>query len=107
LVLAQTDEIAITPITQMLNSNGTAVRGLSYDGSRVVFESSLDYTGKNADLNPEIFVYDLNKRQFIQVTQTANITDPADATKILLNVRNTAPIISGDGTKSSLAPTPS
>jgi uncharacterized protein (TIGR03437 family) len=99
LALAQTDEIAITPITQQLNSNGTVPRGVSYDGTRIVFESSQDYTGQNADLNPEIFVYDVTRRQFIQVTDTQNITDATDPTIILLNVRNTTPVISGDGTR--------
>ncbi len=99
LAFAQTDEIAITQVTNLLNSSGTTVRGASYDGSRVVFESQVDYTGKNPDFNNEIFVFDLRTRAFIQITDTKNIADPADATKILLNVTNTAPMISGDGTK--------
>lgn len=99
LTFAQTDEIAITTVTNLLNSSGTTVRGASYDGNRVVFESSLDYTGKNADLNNEIFIFDLPSRKIIQITETANIKDATDATKILLNVSNTAPMISGDGTR--------
>ncbi len=45
-----------------------------------------------------IFVYDADTRLFIQVTKTENLKDPADATKITLNVSNRVPRISGDGT---------
>lgn len=94
---AQTDETAIRQITTLLNSSGTSVRGASYNGSRIVFESQVDYTGQNADLNNEIFVFDVPTSKFLQITNTKNITDPADATKVLLNVSNSTPIISGDG----------
>ena len=80
LALAQTDEIAISQITNLLNSSGTTVRGSSYDGRRVVFESQIDYVGTNADFNNEIFVYDLPSRKIIQVTDTKNI-DPATLTR--------------------------
>ncbi|MEP7270754.1 MAG: hypothetical protein ABI882_04585, partial [Acidobacteriota bacterium] len=98
LAFAQTDELAISQITNLLNSSGTTVRGASYDGNRIVFESQVDYVGTNTDFNNEIFVYDLPSRRIIQITDTKNITDPDDATKITLNVRNTTPMISGDGT---------
>lgn len=96
--LAQ-DQIAIIPVTELLNSNGATIRGASYDGKRLVFESNNDYTGENADANFEIFVFDVDTRRFIQVTKTENLKDPADATKITLVVSNNAPSISGDGTK--------
>ncbi len=95
---AQTNELAISQITNLLNSSGTTVRGASYDGSRIVFESQIDYVGTNSDLNNEIFVYDLPSRKILQITDTKSIIDPADSTKILLRVRNTTPMISGDGT---------
>ncbi len=96
--LAQTDETAIRQVTNLLNSSGTVIRGASYDGTRIVFDSSLNYAGKNADANNEIFVFDLPSNTIIQVTDTKNITDPADATKITLNVSNSLPMISGNGT---------
>ena len=95
--LAQNDEIALIPVTELTNSNGATLRGTSYDGRRIVFESNNNYTGENADANFEIFVYDADTRRFIQVTKTENLKDPADATKITLTVSNNAPRISGDG----------
>ena len=44
-----------------------------------------------------IFLYDADTRRFIQITKTENLKDPADATKITLNVSNNSPMISGDG----------
>ena len=95
--LAQSDELTITQITNVLSSTGAIIRGASDDGKRIAFESRIDFTGENADGNNEIFVFDAASRKFIQVTKTQDIKDPADATKILLNVSNTSPVISGDG----------
>jgi uncharacterized protein (TIGR03437 family) len=95
--LAQNEEIAIIPVTELTSSNGATVHGVSYDGRRIVFESNNNYTGENADANFEIFVYDADTRRFIQLTKTENLKDPADATKITLNVSNRVPMISGNG----------
>lgn len=92
-----TDELVLTQLTSAISSIGVTVRGASYDGKRIVFESINDYTGENADLNNEIFVYDIDLRRVIQITKTENLKDPADETKITLNVRNNTPVISGDG----------
>jgi uncharacterized protein (TIGR03437 family) len=94
---AQSDELALRQITTAISSIGVTVRGVSYDGQRIVFDSTNDYTGENADGNNEIFVYDLQSARFIQITKTENIKDPADTTKITLNVSNNAPYLSGDG----------
>ncbi len=51
--LAQNEEIALIPVTELTNSNGATVRGSSYDGRRIVFESNNNYTGENADANFE------------------------------------------------------
>jgi len=99
-VLAQAqDQIAIIPVTELVNSNGATLRGASYDGKRLVFESNNDYTGENTDANFEIFVFDVDSRRFIQVTKTENLKDPTDATKTTLVVSNNSPSISGDGTR--------
>jgi Tol biopolymer transport system component len=68
--LAQNEEIAIIPVTELTSSNGATVHGVSYDGRRIVFESNNNYTGENADANFEIFVYDADTRRFIQLTKT-------------------------------------
>src|SRR5262249_35927058 len=81
------------------NVIGTVVRGVSNDGKRLVFDSINDYVGKNVDSNTEIFVYDVDSHSIIQITDTANIPDPADSTKTLVNINNVTPAISGDGTK--------
>ena len=93
------DQIAIIPVTELVNSNGATIRSASYDGKRIVFESNNNYTGENADANFEIFVFDVDSRKFIQITKTENLKDPADATKTTLVVSSNAPNISGDGTK--------
>ena len=61
--LAQNEEIALIPVTELTNSNGATVRGTSYDGRRIVFESNNNYTGENADANFEIFVYDADTQE--------------------------------------------
>lgn len=98
--LAQaTDEISYLQLTDLTNSSGAVARGTSDDGRRIVFESANNYTGENADSNSEIFLYDHDSRTFIQVTKTQNVKDPADSAKVLINISNTAPAISGDGTR--------
>jgi uncharacterized protein (TIGR03437 family) len=94
-----TDEISYRWISESSASAGIVIRGASDDGKRVVFESTGDYTGQNADENTEIFVIDVDSGTIIQLTKTANVTDPADSTKILINIACSSPTISGDGTQ--------
>ncbi len=97
---AQTsDEVSIFPVTNITDTAVTAVRGVSDDGKRVLFESAANITGNNADLNPEVYIYDIDKRTAIQITNTKNIVDPTDSAKILLRVSNHNAALSGDGTK--------
>ena len=97
---AQTsDEVSIFPVTNIIDTAVTAVRGVSDDGKRVLFESAANITGNNADLNPEVFIYEIDKRTAIQITNTKNIVDPTDSAKILLRVSNHNAALSGDGTK--------
>lgn len=96
---SETDEFAFTQLTAAFSSVGVTVRGVSYDARRIVFESFNDYTGENEDGNNEIFIYDADLSRVIQVTKTENILDDEDENniKIVLNVSNSAPVISGDG----------
>jgi uncharacterized protein (TIGR03437 family) len=75
------------------NTLGTRVRGASRDGKRLVFESANDYTGGNGDRNLEIWVYDVNSQNIIQITNTQDATDPS------VNVDNLSPSINADGTR--------
>lgn len=99
------DEVSLIQTTNITDTPASPVRGVSDDGKRVVFESAADITGGNPDLNLEVFVYEVDKRTFIQVTNTQHIYDPADADKpfnqrkILISVSNNNASISGDGTK--------
>src|SRR5262249_45818939 len=81
------------------NVIGTFVRSVSNDGKRMVFDSINDYNGKNADSNTEIWVYDVDSRSIIMITDTKFLKDPADSSKTILEVNNVTPEISGDGTK--------
>lgn len=94
-----TDEVVLLPLPVPPNVIGTNVRGVSNDGKRIVFDSINDYNGRNVDSNTEIWVYDVDARSIIQITDTADIKDPADATKTLFRINNFTPSISGDGTK--------
>jgi uncharacterized protein (TIGR03437 family) len=94
-----TDEVVLLPLPVPPNVIGTNVRGVSNDGKRIVFDSINDYNGRNVDSNTEIWVYDVDSRSIIQITDTADIRDPADTTKRLFRINNFTPAISGDGTK--------
>ncbi len=94
-----TDQVSIIPLPVPTNLIGTFVRGASNDGRRLVFESINDYNGRNVDSNTEIYVYDVEQRRIIQITDTADLKDPADATKTIRAINNQTPAISGDGTK--------
>ncbi|MFN7931530.1 MAG: hypothetical protein U0Y68_27090 [Blastocatellia bacterium] len=99
------DEVAIIQATNITDTPASSVRGVSDDGKRVVFESAADITGGNPDLNLEVFVYDVDKRTFIQITNTQHVYDPADADKpfnqrrVLISVSNNNAALSGDGTR--------
>jgi len=94
-----TDEVALRLLPVPTNVTGTTIRGVSNDGKRIVFDSINDYNGKNADSNTEIYVYDVDSRSIVQITDTADIKDPNDSTKTLFKINNLTPAISGDGTK--------
>lgn len=94
-----TDQVSIALLPVPTNVIGTQVRGVSNDGKRIVFDSINDYNGKNVDSNRDIWVYDVDTRSIIQVTDTADIKDPADSTKTIAKINNETPVISGDGTK--------
>ncbi len=115
-------QISLIPITDTASSNGAFVRGMSNDGKRILFESSNDYTGENKDGNNEIFVYDVDSRTVIQITQTSSQTSggsnsggqvlqgnncpggcpPQESSSI-----NAVPALSGDGTRIVFASTSS
>lgn len=97
---AATDEVSIALLPVTPNVIGTQIRGASNDGKRIVFDSINDYNGKNADSNRDIWVYDVDTRSIIQVTDTADLKeDPMDKTKVTTRINNETPAISGDGTK--------
>jgi uncharacterized protein (TIGR03437 family) len=94
-----TDEVALRPLPAPTNVQGTTIRGVSNDGKRIVLDSFNDYNGRNADSNFEVYVYDVDSRSMIQITDTADIKDTSDPPKTLFRINNTTPAISGDGTK--------
>jgi uncharacterized protein (TIGR03437 family) len=96
---APTDEVIILPLPVPTNVIGTFIDGASNDGKRLVFDSINDYNGNNVDSNTEIWVYDVDSRSVIQITNTQDIKDPNDANKVLTKISNVTPVISGDGTK--------
>lgn len=96
---AATDEVSIALLPVPTNVIGTQVRGASNDGKRLVFDSINDYNGRNVDSNSEIWVYDVDTRSIIMITDTADLKDPMDSTKTTARINNRTPYISGDGTK--------
>jgi uncharacterized protein (TIGR03437 family) len=94
-----TEEISLQLLPVPQNVIGTFVRGVSNDGKRIVFDSINDYNGRNVDSNKEIYVYDVDTRSIIMITDTKDIKDPDDSTKTLFRINNETPEISGDGTK--------
>lgn len=90
--------VALLPVTP--NVIGTQIRGVSNDGKRIVFDSINDYNGNNVDSNRDIWVYDVDSRSIIQITNTADLKeDTTDTTKVTTTITNETPAISGDGTK--------
>jgi Tol biopolymer transport system component len=76
---------SVTQITDTTGGdNGTP--SISADGTRIAFDSELDITGGNPDLNVEIFLFDTDTMLFSQVTNTTGGA-------------NGAPSISSDGTR--------
>lgn len=94
-----TDEVTVRLLPIATNVIGTYVRSVSHDGKRIAFDSINDYNGRNVDSNTEIWVYDVDSRTPIMITDTKNLTDPADATKVTRTINNVTPVLSGDGTK--------
>ena len=95
-----TDEVSIALLPVTPNVIGTQIRGASNDGKRIVFDSINDYNGKNVDSNRDIWVYDVDSRSIIQITDTADLKeDTSDVNKVTTRITNETPAISGDGTK--------
>ncbi|MDX2040736.1 MAG: hypothetical protein SF097_05780 [Acidobacteriota bacterium] len=95
-----TDEVSIALLPVTPNVIGTQIRGASNDGKRIVFDSINDYNGKNVDSNRDIWVYDVDSRSIVQITDTADLKeDPEDVNKVTTVITNETPAISGDGTK--------
>lgn len=59
-----------TQITDTTGQGRNNQPAINADGSRVAFTSSGDVTGRNADGNQEIVVYDRHAKRLIQVTET-------------------------------------
>ncbi|MFN0112595.1 MAG: hypothetical protein ACKVZH_27370 [Blastocatellia bacterium] len=95
-----TDEVSVALLPVPPNVIGTQIRGASNDGKRIVFDSINDYNGKNLDSNRDIWVYDVDSRSIIQITDTADLKeDTTDTAKVTTVINNETPSISGDGTK--------
>lgn len=100
-----TEDVTILPLPVPTNVIGTYVRGASNDGKRLVVESINDYNGRNVDSNSEIWIYDVDARSMIMITDTANIVetttnaDGTTTTTTKLTVNNQLPSITGDGTR--------
>lgn len=95
-----TDEVSIALLPVPPNVIGTQIRGTSNDGKRIVFDSINDYNGRNVDSNRDIWVYDVDTRSIIQITDTADLKeDTTDVNKVTTTINNETPAISGDGTK--------
>jgi uncharacterized protein (TIGR03437 family) len=95
------DEVAIIQLTTPTNAVGVNIRSVSNDGKRFVFDSINDYDGTNIDSNREIFVFEVDSKTVIQLTDTKDVTETAaDGTiKTVRRLTSNTPIISGDGTK--------
>ncbi|MBI3346557.1 MAG: PD40 domain-containing protein [Burkholderiales bacterium] len=68
-------DIASHSLLQLTHTTGGTASGpsISGNGSRIVFSSTADLTGGNADGNFEAFVYDLLAGDFRQLTHTAGL----------------------------------
>jgi Tol biopolymer transport system component len=68
------------------NSGVNQFPAISADGKRIVYSASANLTGGNPDLNPEIYLYDVQNGTTTQITSTNSAT-------------NFNAAISGDGTR--------
>ena len=92
-----TDDVSLQQLPVPTNVIGTYVQGASNDGKRLVFDSINDYNGRNVDSNTEIYVYDVDSRSIIMITDTKDLTG-SDG-KVTRSIDSVTPVISGDGTK--------
>lgn len=98
---AQVDSV----IGQITNSGADSYSGgMSGNGRFVVFESQGDIATenpRNADGNPEIFLFDYAQRRIYQITDTKSVlfdtTKPATFDNVRVAIANTRPVISNDG----------
>jgi uncharacterized protein (TIGR03437 family) len=67
-------------------AQGNFAPSMSDDGELIAFASNRDLIGANPDANLEIFIYDVTRRSFTQITNTTGIVGASDAK------------LSGDGT---------
>ena len=63
--------VQITSVTAPVAYSHAASPNLSMDGRYLVFESTADLTGGNADWNREIFLYDRNSASLQQITTSS------------------------------------
>jgi uncharacterized protein (TIGR03437 family) len=61
------------------HSEGCFQPSISDDGRLVAFSSNRDLTGRNADGNSEIFLFDTDARRFTQLTDTVGASGASDA----------------------------
>lgn len=91
------DDVSLQQLPVPTNVIGTYVTGASNDGKRLVFDSINDYNGRNVDSNTEIYVYDVETRAIIMITDTKDLTNAEG--KVTRRINSVTPVISGDGTK--------
>jgi len=84
--LLKTKKKTSTPIGSFSSEGRAQIPSvqISSNGTRVVFASTGDPTGENADRNSEIFLFDVKKKKFSQITHTTAVD-------------NFSPVISGNG----------
>ena len=98
---AQTDSV----ITQFTSSGRDSYAGsISGDGRFVVFESTADIATvnpRNADGNPEIFLWDFAQRRIFQITDTKPVQKNTFGTYVQTNIKvdivNKRPVITQNG----------
>lgn len=73
--------------TAALSANGAPA--LSADGLRVVFPSTADLTGDNADGNSELFLLEIATGALTQITDTTDTTQPANNGSASINADGT------------------